>query len=392
MVMMCDLIQRLSSERDLERHALQQRQTEAKNKHRAAEAAKRGVRVAAEERKARETADQVASEAAAEAAAAAQAAAAAAAALRREAEAELPGFVAGLYASDRGIGAKAVMRALAERGGWGAMATKAAAQDALQRLRGDAAEGEAAVAARAHEARDAAAAAAEALRREAEAELPGFVATLWGANKDVGTKAAMRALVEHGGWGGVVKKAAVQDALQSLRNAAALRQLEEAKSLEDPSEELLELLRQAERFFDGGRPKLTGRIAGLEAWLAERRQAAAAEQVARRRAAEDAERALEVEEEEAANLLAAHVEAENLAARTEAEVRATGGTAAEAEAREVDPRYELVAELLGRLELVEYLPLCLENELEDGASFGASLASVYIIVCLRTIWNGAWAV
>jgi hypothetical protein len=59
------------------------------------------------------------------------------------------------------------------------------------------------------------------------------------------------------------------------------------------------------------------------------------------------------------------------------EFRGTGGVAVEAEAREVDPRYELVAELLARLELVEYLPLCLENELEDGASyFGTSLESV----------------
>ena len=82
-----------------------------------------------------------------------------------------------------------------------------------------------------------------------------------------------------------------------------------------------------------------------------------------------------------------------LAARTEAEVRGAAGVAVEVEAREVDPRYELVAELLGRLELVEYLPLCLENELEDGALyFGTSLESVYIIVCLRTIWNAAWAV
>jgi hypothetical protein len=116
------------------------------------------------------------------------------------------------------------------------MATKVAAQDALQRLRGGAAEGEASAAARAHEAREAAVAAAEALRCEAEAELPGFVATLWGAHKEVGTKAAMRALAERGGWGGVVKKAAVQDALHSLRNDAVLWQLEAAKSLEDPSE------------------------------------------------------------------------------------------------------------------------------------------------------------
>jgi hypothetical protein len=320
----------------------------------------------------------------------AQAAAEATEALRREAKAELPAFVARLYASDQGVGAKAVMRALAERGGWGAMATKVAAQDALQRLRGGAAEGVAVAAARVHEAREAAAAAAEALRREAEAELPGFVATLWGANKEVGTKAAMRALAQRGGWGGVVKKAAVQDALHGLRNAAALRQLEEARSLEDPSEELLELLREAERFFDGGRPKLTRRIAGLEAWMAERRQAAAAELAARRRAAEDAERALRTEEEEAASLLAARAEAEALAAPV---VRGTGGAAVEAEAQEVDPRYELVAELLGRLELVEYLPLCLENELEDGALYsGTSLESVYIIVCLRTIWNAAWAV
>jgi hypothetical protein len=99
------------------------------------------------------------------------------------------------------------------------------------------------------------------------------------------------------------------------------------------------------------------------------------------------------EGEEAASLLAAHAAAAALAARTEAEVRAAGGAAVEAEAREVDPRYELVAELLGRLGLVEYLPLCLENELEDGALyFGTSLGSVYIIVCLSTIRNGAWAV
>jgi hypothetical protein len=204
----------------------------------------------------------------------------------------------------------------------------------------------------------------------------------------------MRALAEHGGWGGVVKKAAVQDALHGLRNAAALRQLEEARSLEDPSEELLELLREAERFFDGGRPRLTRRIADLEAWLAERRQAAVAEQAARRRAALDAERALRAEEEEeAASLLAAHVAAEALAARTEAEVRAAGGAAVEAEAHDVDPRYELVAELLERLERVESLPLCLENALADGAlDTGTSLESVYTIVCLRTIWNAAWAV
>jgi hypothetical protein len=328
MVMMCDLIQRLSSERDLERHALQQRQTEAKNKHRAAEAAKGGLRAAAEEQAAREAADQAAAEAAAEAAAAAQAAAAAVEALRREAEAELPAFVASLYASDQGIGAKAVMRALAERGGWGAMATKVAAQDALQRLRGGAAEAGVAAAAKVHEAREAAAAVAEVLRREAEAELPGFVAALCGANKEVGTKAVMRALAERGGWGGVVKKAAVQDALHSLRNDVALQQLEEAKSLEDPSEALLELLREAERFFDGSRPKLTRRIAGLEAWLEERRQAAAAELAAQRRAAEDAERALRVEEEEAASLLAARAEAEALTAPV---VRGTDAARAEAD-------------------------------------------------------------
>jgi hypothetical protein len=204
--------------------------------HRAAEAAKRRLRVAAEEREARKAADQAAAEAAVEATAVAQAAAAATEALRRKAEVELPAFVASLYASDQGIGAKAVMRALAERGGWGGVVKKAAAQDALQRLRGGAAEEDAAAAARAHEAREAAAAVAEALRREAKAELPGFVATLWGANKVVGSKAAMRALAERGGWGGVVKKAAVQDALHGLRNGAALRQLEAAKSLADPSE------------------------------------------------------------------------------------------------------------------------------------------------------------
>jgi hypothetical protein len=259
------------------------------------------------------------------------------------------------------------------------MATKAAVHDALQRLRGGAADGEASTAARVHEAREAAAAAAEALRREAVAELPGFVATLWGANKEVGTKAAMRALAERGGWGSVVKKAAVQDALHGLRNDAALRQLEAAKSLEDPSEALLELLREAERFFGGGRPKLRRRIAGLEAWLEERRRAAAAELTARRGAAEDAERALWVEEEEAASLLAAHAEAETLAAPA---VRGTGGAAVEAEAREVDPRYELVVELLGRLELVEYLPLCLENELEDGvSSSGIILESGLVLSC-----------
>ena len=99
--------------------------------------------------------------------------------------------------------------------------------------------------------------------------------------------------------------------------------------------------------------------------------------------------AARTEEEDAANLHAARAEAEAaLVARTEAEeaailhaaraeaealaapaVRGTGGAAVEAEAQEVDPRYELIAELLRRLELVEYLPLCLENELEDGASY-----------------------
>jgi hypothetical protein len=359
------------------------------------------LRAAVAEREAREAADQAAAEAAAEATAVARAAAVATEALRREAEVELPGFVAALYASDQQVGAKAVMRALAKHGGWGAMASKAAAQDALQRLRGGAAEDDAAAAARAREAREATAAAAEALRREAEAELGGFVAALWGANKDVGTKAVLKALAEHGGWGGVAKKAAVQDALHRLRKDAALRQLEAAKLLEDPSEELLELLREAERFFGGGRPKLSRRIAGLEAWQAERRQAAAAEQAARRRAAEDAEQAVRAaaaaaaaaEEEEAANLLAARAEAETVAARTEAEVRGTGVVAVEAEAREVEPEYELVAELLRRLELVEYLPLCLENELEDGAShFGTGLDSVLLRAFKRTTWNGAWGV
>jgi hypothetical protein len=137
------------------------------------------------------------------------------------------------------------------------------------------------------------------------------------------------------------------------------------------------------------------------AWLAERRQvAAAAKQASRRRVAEDAERAVRVaaevalaartEEEDAANLHAARAEAEAalvarteaeeaailhaaraeaeaaLAARTEAEVREAGWSML---ARGVEPEYELVAELLRRLELVEYLPLCLENELEDGASY-----------------------
>jgi hypothetical protein len=224
---------------------------------------------AAQEREARAAADQAAAEAAAEAAAVARAAATATAeALRREAESKLPAFVAGLYASDQGIGIKVVMKALAEHGGWGAMATKAAAQEALQCLRGDAAEGEAAVAARTREAREAAAAAAvEVMRREAEAELPGFVASLWGANKDVGMKFVMRSLAEQcelGGWGRVARQkggahyCAVQDALHGLRKTAALRQLEEAKSLEDPSEELLELLQEAERFFDGSRPKRPG--------------------------------------------------------------------------------------------------------------------------------------
>jgi hypothetical protein len=86
-------------------------------------------------------------------------------------------------------------------------------------------------------------------------------------------------------------------------------------------------------------------------------------------------------EEEAANLLAVRAEAEALAARTEAEVRGAGGAAVEAE--EVEPEYEVVAELLRRLELVEYLPLCLENELEDGASyFGTSLESVLLTYCV----------